>query len=216
MTVTDARADGPYPGIMGADLPLFKTPSLENHLLATATHALDGALAALNAQGRISQDPGSFAVLAAELGSRLRIGDAPTIDEAALTFENHDNRRVEVHLPITGAFDLLSYQVRGMPPPALQGTLRIEPERQRLAIAYDIKPGPTPWDAGLDGDLAMLRAYVGALGQAVAHFNQHLGSLVEAKIRDTIQYNEVRREIGEKMARRGFREIVPGEDEPAG
>lgn len=201
---------------MGADTPLFKTPSLENHLLATATHALDGALAALNAEGRITQDPGGFAVLAAELGSRLRVGDVPTIDEAALTFENHDNRRVEVHLPISGDFELLMYQVRGMPPPSLQGTLRSEPHAGRLTIAYEIKPGPTPWDAGLDGDLAMLRAYVGALGQAVAHFNQHVGALVEAKIRDTIQYNEVRREIAEKMARRGFKEVAASEDAAGG
>ncbi len=201
---------------MGADIPLFKTPSLETHLLATATAALDTALAALNAEGRVALDPAGFAVLAAELGARLRIGDAPTIDESALTFENHENRRVVVHLPITGDFELLMYQVRGMPPPTMQGLLRPEAQAARIAITYEIKPGPTPWDAGLDGDLAMLRTYVGALGQAVVSFNQHLNSLVEAKIRDTIQFNEVRREIADKMARRGFREVVPGEDAAGG
>ena len=201
---------------MGADIPLFKTPSLENHLLLTATAALDAELAALNAEGRVATDPAGFAVLAAGLGSRLRVPDPPTIDEDALTFENHGNRHVVVHLPITGAYELLAFQVRGMPPPALQGVLQPEPEARRLTLAYEVKPGPAPWDAGLDGDLAMLRAYVGALAQAVAGFNQHLGSLVEAKIRDILQFNEVRREIAEKMARRGFREVTPAEDAQGG
>lgn len=201
---------------MGADIPLFKTPSLENHLLATATATLDGALAALNAEGRIASDPAGFALLAAELGARLRIEDAPAIAEDALTFENRENRRVVVHLPITGDFELLMYQVRGMPPPTLQGVLRSEPHAARLAITYEVKPGPTAWDACLDGDLAMLRAYVGALGQAVASFNLHLGSLVEAKIRDMLHFNDVRREIAETMLRRGFREVPAGEDAASG
>lgn len=194
---------------MGADLPLFKTPSIESHLLAVATAALDEALAELNATGDVASEPASFAVLAAELGGRLRVAELPAVDEAALAYENHANRRVVVHLPIAGNFALLAYQVRGMPPPSLVGQLQMDEALGRLSLAYDVKPGPKPWDASLDGDLAMLRAYFGALGQAVAHFNQQLGALVEAKIRDTIQFNEVRREIGEKMARRGFREVPP-------
>ena len=53
---------------MGADIPLFKTPSLEAHLIATATATLDAALAQLNAADRIASDPGGFAVLTDHVG----------------------------------------------------------------------------------------------------------------------------------------------------
>lgn len=207
-SVTDAQAFRRQTQAVAADVPpLFKTPSLESHLLAQASQALDEELAVLNAEGRVASDPGGFAVLVQQLVSRLRLGSAPSIDEAGLTFENRGNRQVVVHLPITGAIALLAYQVRGMPPPALVGILRSEVEAGRLAIAYDVKPGPRAWDAGLDGDLAMIRAYMNALTNAIAAYDQHLASLVESKIRDTIQFNEVRREIAEKMVRRGFREV---------
>lgn len=193
---------------MAADVPpLFKIPSLEAHLLAGATGALDQALAALNAEGRVAGDPGGFAVLMQQLVGGLRPAPAPVIDEAGLTFENRGNRQVVVHLPVTGDFALLSLQVRGMPPPALSGALRPEPDAGRLTITYEVRTGPKAWDAALDGDLAMIRAYMRAVAAAIAAFDQGLPALVEAKIRETIRANEVRREIAEQMGRRGFREV---------
>jgi len=206
--VTDAAPSRAQAERVAAELPpLFRTPSLEAHLLAEATGTLDQALAALNADGRVADDPGGFAVLMQQLVGRLRMGAAPAIDELSLAFENRANRQVVVYLPVAGAFDLLAWQVRGMPPPALSGALRTDPEAARLVLTYEVKPGPKPWDAALDGDLAMIRAYMRALGQAVANFDQHLPALVEAKIRETLRANEIRREIADQMGRRGFREL---------
>lgn len=189
---------------MARETPLFRTPSLENHLLVSTILGVDAALAALNEAGRVDPTASAVKALVADLAERFQITDAPQICEDALTYENQENRQITIHVPIDGDHSLLIYQVRSMPPPGFVGQIRVQPEEARITFDYKIAGGARAWDASLDGDLALLRTYVGSTAGAIAAFNQTLPDVVAAKIKEKLEFNRARREIAEKMRQRGF------------
>lgn len=189
---------------MSTDALLFKTPSLETHLPASTALELDKALDVLNEEGGFPTEPEPLAALARELVERFSITSGPRIDESALTFHNDRNQLLTLIVPIAGNIYFLTYQVRNLPPPAFVGQAHMEGEAGTIALTYKLGKD---WEAGLDGDLALLKTYIGATTNAINQFNASLPAMINAKINGTLTQNQLRREIAEKLAKRGFREI---------
>ena len=95
--------------------------------------------------------------------------------------------------------------MRSLPPPTFVGHVALDLAGGQLALTYKLKEG-SAWENAMDGDLAMLRTYMGSVTAAIAALNGTLPAMVEGKIRDALAHLQVRREIAAKMAQRGFRE----------
>jgi hypothetical protein len=189
---------------VSADAQLFKTPSIETHLQASTSLELDKALEVLNEEGGFPTEPEPLAALAHELVDRFTVRQGPRIDEAALTFHNDRNQLLALMVPILGNIYFLTYQVRSLPAPAFVGQVHMEGEAGTIALTYKLGKD---WESGIDGDLALLKTYIGAIATAIAQFNQALPGMIDAKIKNTLTHNQLRRDIAEKLAKRGFKEI---------
>jgi hypothetical protein len=189
------------------DAQLFKTPSIETHLLASTAVEVDRALEVLNEEGGFPVDAEGLALLASELVARFSIQQPPAMHEANLTFHNDRNQLLSLLIPIIGNIYFLTYQVRSLPSPAFVGQIHMEGEAGTIAISYKFKDAGRAWETNVDGDLAMLRTYISSIAAAITTFNGMLPALIETKIKETLSFNQLRRDIADKMAKRGFREI---------
>ena len=191
---------------MSQEVQFFKTPSIEAFLATNAAQELDRALDALNAVGPVPEDEAGIAALVGQLVERFTIRDGPTVDEAALRFRNERNQLLVLELPISGRGEWLAFQVRSLPPPAFVGQVQLHTEPPAIVLTYKLKDPTKGWEGPVDGDMAMLRTYIGALTAAIAAFNGMLPAMVEGKIKDLLSYNQVRHDIAAKLAKRGFQE----------
>jgi hypothetical protein len=80
----------------------------------------------------------------------------------------------------------------------------MEGEAGTIALTYKVGKD---WEGGLDGDMAMLKTYIGAIATAIGQFNAALPGLIDGKIQGTLTQNQLRRDIAAKLAKRGFKEI---------
>ncbi|MDB5101259.1 MAG: hypothetical protein JWM80_5680 [Cyanobacteria bacterium RYN_339] len=189
---------------MSQDAQLFKTPSIEIHLLSSTSLELDKALEVRNEEGGFPTEPEPLAELARELVERFTVRQGPRVDDPAMTFHNDRNQLLTLMVPVVGNIYFLTYQARSMPAPAFVGLVHMEGEAGTIAVTYKLTKD---WERSLDGDMALLKTYIGAINTAIGQFNAALPALIEGKIKDTLTHNQLRRDIAEKLAKRGFREI---------
>lgn len=192
---------------MSQDAQLFKTPSIETHLVNTTSVEVDRALEILNEEGAFPEDPEGLAAVTQQLVARFTIRQSPAMDEANLAFHNDRNQLLTLIIPIAGNIYFLTYQVQRLPSPSWVGLVQMEGEAGTIALTYKLKEPGRGWEAAVDGDLAMMKTYIAAIGAAIATFNASLPALIQQKVKETLSFNQLRRDIASKMSTRGFREV---------